>query len=185
MRPYEEAAYADNRLKGTIVRYKGEAVYINSINADNVVSFTKLVSNQLGSCKTKELDINPVPLGYVNWSKKAWYVCRRPMRQDWKQGLRDNNICLYDGTKVSAIDLSIIARTIDGLFPKFGEVKSQIANQNVQEMAFCRDFSMDVEKKIHFKGKFTVGEFTGRRIRLYDDYDWLNELLEEEVLSVA
>lgn len=96
MQSYNEVEYAKTRLLETIVSYKGLPVLVESIDSSGLVEFKYIKDLRESSCSLNELDINPLPLGYCNYNRYAFYLTRMPMRQDWKQGLRNRNILIAD-----------------------------------------------------------------------------------------
>jgi len=184
MRTYEEAAYAAERLVNTIVRYNGKAVKIITIDMDGGVALKYLVSGRNDVCKLADLDITPVPLGYVNVGTYATYVSRSPVRRDWKQGLRTNTMrCTGDRFRPEEIPNKSLALAIENVYPSLNDAFSAI-DAGVNAMAFSRDFALIGNRGIMYKGIVEVGNFLDKKDKRYhlnDNAKWLLESLEEVV----
>ena len=91
---YDTAEYANSRLAETIVRIGDVPIYVVCVRAGMVVEYTILDSDDdsVHTCKLEELNLEPVPLGYFNTHKSAYYASRQPRRDDWRQGLRQQLI---------------------------------------------------------------------------------------------
>lgn len=196
---YEEADYANNRLRETVVRLKdGTPILIHECRSDRV-SYSPLKvwddreDMEIKTCKMKDLDIDPVPLGYCNIQGKALYVTRMPMRQDWKQGLRKNNICLSNGQKFPA-SIGTLADTIRGNYPSFTEaimklktsVNKNPFNRSLDKptsIGFARDFSVLDKGEVQYKGILSVGKYNDNGdFDIFDKFYWVEDSLK---LAVA
>ena len=85
----------DNQLSDTIVRLKeGEPVMIMGVSGndrDIIASYLLLKDMAEGACKVEDLDLSPVPLGYVNAHGRSYYCVRQPRRR-WKHGLDNGSL---------------------------------------------------------------------------------------------
>jgi hypothetical protein len=90
--------YAKKRLCNTLVRLKdGSPFFVIKILSDESKEKTcvgYVAGNFVQTCSTNDLDLTPVPLGFVNFVSDCSYAKRRPMRRDWKQGLSMNSLVL-------------------------------------------------------------------------------------------
>lgn len=182
MRTYDEPAYANDRLAGTIVRLGGKAIKIKAISAGGETSFSFLVSGRPGVCLLKDIDITPVPLGFVNFRGLAHYLSRCPVRKDWKQGLRTHTMRFSDGLFAEDVPYKQIGCTIEGDYPALKDAITALNQGNVAKMAFCRNFAIDAGKKLYYKAIGEVGELIDlkdKRYRLNDNHKWIQETLEE------
>lgn len=187
MRVYDEVEYAKTRLLNTIVRYKDKPISVADISANGLVSFYYIDTEKVGNCQLKDLNLDPVPLGYVNTDKNSYYAVRMPMRNDWKQGLRDTNIRSWDGTKIlSYVNWFHISKTIQGEFTPYKGCLKMTTEGKSKSQAFGRNFALvrNEEKidtpQLFFKGKFNVGVVSGKKPILEDKFGWLSEMLELE-----
>jgi hypothetical protein len=180
--------YAATRLSGTIVRIGTQPVYVKDIGHDTgEVYYLSGVGNKTKKCHLDDLDLSPIPLGYINVGRDASYVQRIPSRS-YKQGLHGNS--LYS-KKLHIEMLSVnMFDAIRGLYPKTLEVVEQIMCGEVDENAFSRRFSLSAGAKkvfnLNCRGK-TVGtaklNFGAMNLNyaFNDKFKYLQETLEEDI----
>lgn len=160
----DDYQYAATRLIGTIVKYGGEPVEVVDFE-NGTVSIKNLVSDMCTEVDLSSLDLTPVKLGYVDIDGRIVYVARVPKREDWRQGLRNNNINLN-------LEKEWIVRCILGKYEPF---KSQS-----EKDSFCwhRDWAVYMGE-LHFK-KNKVGTYAkGSEVPLLDEhYKFLEEALK-------
>ncbi len=187
MRMYDEISYAQTRLQGTIVRLGKRPVSVIEISSTGLTAISYLEDNKTDSCKLNDLNIDPVPLGYVNTNKNSFYAVRMPMRNDWKQGLREINLRSSEGMKIlNAVNWKMVARTIEGEFTPFKGCLNMTTKGEAEKQAFSRNFCLvrnteDSETPfLYFKGVKNVGLVLNKKPVLEDKFDWLNEMLQLE-----
>ena len=188
MKTYEEADYANNRLRETVVRLKdGTPIQIIVILNSDTVNYIDLLNRKEGICKLSDLNIDPVPLGYCNTQSKCTYLVRMPMRQDWKQGLRFNSLRDINGRKVD-FNYYTIAHTIMGKFPSLSECIDKFSNtsknpfntdqRNIKSIAFNRDFCIKDGELLEYKGVYVVGTISKNGYKLKERFDWVEDCLK-------
>ena len=91
----QDAEYAGQKLSGSIVRLNGRPIYIERVYSDGSVYATNFMGHEV-NCQLNELDLEPVPLGYINLKRDAIYGQRMPSRY-YIQGLRNNNFTSLGG----------------------------------------------------------------------------------------
>lgn len=145
------------RLKNTIVRYRGEPVFIDKVTPDLDVRVVKLLDRFRTSyvdSSHEDLDISSPPLGFMNNVNEAGYIFRTP-RNTQKQGVVPSNLTVMlinngrsyrEGIGWETIeDLIPIGQSIAGIYPSFEEVVDMVSkprpNRNVSQ-AFSRDWAM-------------------------------------------
>lgn len=115
--------YANSRLEGTIIRHKGKPVfYLHSDNTGNVQLKT-IVTGRERSGKFSDLDFSVPTLGFVVDHGCLMYISRKPLRRDWRQGLRENNVTIkrYTPMNVRTPCCSLLYKCITQKFPKVSE----------------------------------------------------------------
>lgn len=184
---YENANYANKRLVGTIVTVKNKAAQILEYGLKNI-TYTELLTNEPKIAPIKDMDITPVKLGYINMPRGfISYVMRTPKREDWKQGLRPSTmrLVLPKGFALypEEIPNDVLAKTIEGVFPKFKEAVKTIYQDRVFSIAFNRNFGIQKDKSILYKGEHKIGEILNEKgvYRIFDDFEWSREELEEAI----
>lgn len=86
------------RLNKTIVRWKGQPVFVHGLNdGTQVILWDMHPSGQtfIVDANDSRLDISSPNLGFFMYGSKAFYVTRRPIRSQ-RQGLDVERLCYYD-----------------------------------------------------------------------------------------
>jgi len=185
---YKNAEYAANRLAGTIVRriIGNQHIPIAIANiANSKVAYTTLADNIPDVCDLKELDLDPVPLGYINNQKIATYWARKPMRQDWRQGLRAANVvCLsHPHAEWGGNNLKQIAACIDGVYPTFKQCLGKVKRNPEAKgsIAFSRDFAIDGGGALMYKSIVVGGIDDNGEPDYLPSFEWASDAFIEAV----
>lgn len=189
---YDYPDYAASRLVGTVVTYKGDPVLVENILSDGISHLQDLKSGDMLVVDMNDLDTTPVPLGFVNKNKTCVYICRSPKRNDWKQGMRYENIVSITNLGRSAlngISYKEISSTIMGKFPSLSTCFKNVSTGKHNKQAFSRDFCFcylqeDVGKptvSVEYGGFGVVGTYSEEGFNLSQKYKYLKERLEEYV----
>ena len=186
MYPNDNVEYAAGRLVETIIRYKGEAVNVMDVKLSSYeeplyVKAYNILTTSIVEDKIDEFDLTPVKLGFVNFEHlhNVAYYERKPMRQDWRQGLRKNNSCIAWGVQQWRDDC--IAKTINGLFPSVADILVDLRGQE-QLRAWHRDFCVNGTKQIFYRFYGKIGDFVdrdGKEFLLDEKFFWVEESLRE------
>lgn len=183
----DDVQYAKNRLVETIVRYKERAVVVHNVwdggESLRLSSSDCVTGDYIPDDGIDEFDLTPVPLGFVNRHKKTLYFSRKPMREDWRQGLRGQNIHILYGLEgdeghMLNLDYKSVGQTINGEFPKIGETELRQG----ERVAWHRDFCYDGSAAIYYKWYGKVGNFISlneKQFLLDAEYYWVEESLRE------
>lgn len=117
-------------LMGTIVLYKGLPHSITG-QTGRTIEITRVDLDKRFDVQKSdpELDVGTVPLGYVNYNRRVYYLQRIPRRQ-WRQGIRPENLeCYVDDQKASStrnirpiLSSSSFVKAIKGDYPTFKRV---------------------------------------------------------------
>ena len=188
MRNYTSIDYARDRLLNTIVRVSGDPAMVTNIYGDNTVEYQDLYDSSYKVAPLGEMDLDPVPLGYVNYKGIATYLSRIPKRQDWKQGLRDGNVRrVGGGIDYPDIKPKALAETILAIYPPYKKVLvalSKLTKKNLFSLAFCRDFCITTDKSLFYKGEFHVGTIgEDGEPEFFDKFDWVADSFNEARLA--
>lgn len=194
MKSYDTAEYAATRLIETVVMYKGRPVTVKNctqFGGKIAVAYHDVVTEVGGQTFLDDLDLNPPVLGYVNVGKKnCHYITRMPMRKDWKQGVRKNNITTYNGIAPD-ISMKHLANTIMNQFPSIADtvknLSSLVKGGYKGAMAFSRDFAADTYGVVWYKDVFKIGtiDLTNGGIKIDPKYEWTREALMDAVGEIA
>lgn len=173
----EDWEYADSRLADTVVCHNGRPFYVHRIMPAMVAMGIDLVSNKDVSVPAVELELTPVKLGYCNFNKKAFYVCRIPSRR-YKQGLRKDNMrCTALNGGAARLEYAQLANTIMGVFPDFQKCIDNVVN--LHSMAWNRDWAMDKLGFVYYRGTDIVGSLVDGKVVLSTQFAYLKEALAE------
>ena len=175
MKQYNDLDYAANRLMGTIVSYMGDPVYVHHPDGDYFyVEF--LGTRKKKNVPAMELDINPIPLGYVNTDHGAVYVGRKPIRKDWRQGYRENNSFSF-GNPIRDIQFQYLHDTVKGIYPPFTGCMKRAKNKH-EKVAFHREWCVDQHNHLIYKDEH-VGDWKDERFILKENKMYLEGKLVE------
>lgn len=185
----DDYEYAASRLDGTIVTLEGQPVYVHSVGVKMVAIVASLKDVQaLTQCDAKQLDLHPVKLGYCNMGGRTAYLMRKPMRRDYKQGLRRGNFTSVGDFVADEVEYTHLSDVILGKYPSFEQVlklaTGAVKNLNPfkkeakSSMAWCREWAMSSEGVLYHKGD-VVGSLRDNVPALDEDYTYLRQALEE------
>lgn len=186
MKIYSDLAYAKERLVGTIALVDNKAAYIENLS-EKKVTYLDYISGKREVVDIKLLDPTPVRLGYCNFEFSMSYLCRYPVRKDWKQGLNYNTLRVIGSEYVGEmIPYSEIFKTINGEYPKILDAIKQAQAVKHGGVAYSRDFAISHKMEIWYKGQFAMGKVTEFGvtedfIEIYEQYEFLRDALEASV----
>lgn len=184
--------YARSRLKGSVIKYLGKPVFVDAYYDNHVVNMCYLGDDFwfVEKFSPETFDLSPVKLGYSNIMLGITYLARIPARY-WKQGLTQET--LFSSTQPVSITSREVRDTILGVYPKISACCESILCEESNARAFSRNFALGREKDSTFKLLFRekpVGFMTWNykaenvNIELKEDYQFLAEMLQDEVKNV-
>lgn len=182
----DDLDYAAKRLNATLVRLNtGEAFYAERTFHDPSLRVkhvgTKLDSGEFTEVFHEDLDLTPVPLGFINISKKMVFVMRKPMRRDWHQGLHYNSIATDGTLRPNDIQISWLLQPIKNQYPTFQRAIKDLKTR--LSIAFSRDFGLiktDTDPILRYR-QYNVGTVSNGRAVLSPNKLFLQQHLEEVV----
>ncbi len=184
---YKNLGYAWNRLHNTYIFHDGHVRLVTDMGVEYGL---RLAAPGLPAVRVKleDLDLTPLRLGYVNYHGFSTYICRTPMRRDWRQGARSSNCVTQHvygeerGPNGLAELLANSTHCVKGEYPSFLECLD-LVEETHNSWAFNRNFSLTDNGEVLFKGTAKVGKFTGDKVKLSNKYDYLIEELRDEILQ--
>lgn len=178
------------RLSRSVVRYKGKPVFVDEVNCFDITEcslyVTRLEDSYTFTIKlpSEDLDVRPVPLGYININGRSLYAARKPHRR-YKQGLCKESLTVH---RDRLLDLSRLlksrelAQCIRGEYPTFQYALDSV-QAGMDSRAFSRRFSLLRDRRdkvlLECRGE-TVGHYEDKLI-LDDSYTYLREELEAAI----
>lgn len=201
---YESIEDARMRLKGTVVLYQGDPVYVTGIEpgrgGDDIfrVYASKLPYNRLNVdlddngvrkyISSKHFDIGAFKMGYVNSEEGAFFCRRLPTRQQ-KQGLSvDTFQATYcNGQPVSFqtfLTIPEVPAMVHNIYPLYEECLHLIKTKKTYCIAFSREFALgrskEVDELVYLEHKGdVVGATMGGPLVLGNKFHCLKERLSE------
>ena len=171
---------ADFYLKGGIVKYKGEPVYIMRVMLEFVARIYRIRDQNVSEAPVRDLDLTPFPLGYFfdQPTQRSFYIERMPIRK-WKVGLTSENMKFRNSVYAFPIpDPSL--RLHNMIQPTYRPLKESFAIAAIGqvEMPFSRRFSVDYQRAVRYKTD-VVGHYDGQNVKLDRKFHWLKEVLKE------
>lgn len=176
---YDDLNYARQRLTSTFIRTKKKTpIYVSSIDLngnDPWCYFLDMETEIPDSINLYDVDISPVPLGYMNYDGIATYLTRKPERCS-KQGLTERTIHAEGRANWLGIPFKSLAKTINNEYPSIEEALDTISKRG-RSCAWHRCFAVS-KNGLEYKGK-TVGTVSKIGISLDKNYHYLTEFLHE------
>lgn len=182
----DDLEYASRRLNNTLVRLSsGEPFFVLRTYYDDKGRMyhdgEDLIIGDRKSVPHDFLNLEPVPLGFVNVTNDMVYVARKPMRRDWRQGLSHNSIVTYGRLRPEEINMKMLTQPIVMSYPTFNKALSSMGKRS--SMAFSRDFGLSKHPdgmKIIYR-KHVVGEVVDGSPCLLPSTSFLQQHLQEAI----
>jgi hypothetical protein len=192
-----DAKYAASRIVNTYLPLKenNELVYIanlicakdNSLDKSTIIGYDRKGRMEV-NLSINDFKFSVGKLGYVNSEYEgASYLVRIPLRRDYKQGLRANQLGLQRNTSLSSISSDWLtdnsAKISDCLAGKYNTVDNiiELVEEVDHDIAFSKNFAISEKYNLLYKG-FTVGKVTkDDKLKL----DFKFNFLEQELAKVA
>lgn len=184
---YTDVAYAYNRMERTFFLHNGNLVLVTGWDDGEKKLRLQYKDGRRYYAKVENLDLTPVPLGYINHSDTCCFSSRMPMRRDWKQGLRPNNFVMYSLYPELNMEVHEITRLYDiedtclNRYPSFRKCVDYVEETH-RASAFSRCFAVNEDGNLTYKGAKIVGKIEDERsITLEKKSTHLKEFLEESL----
>ncbi len=181
----DDHEYADSRVRGTVVMHDGEPVHVDNVFRHDETGvptavIRHIVTGKSSAVDLKSLDLEPFNLGYVNYANSASYICRAPMRRDYKQGMRHQNIKSQYGYRSCDIPFAGFYDTIMNKFPPYGVCLNLVGKKGIESWAWHLNWAVDNKGNLLHKFGEIVGTVQHNTTPvLFDTYKHLQESLEE------
>jgi len=173
---YDSGEYAGTRINQTVVLFKREPVYVEQVRYDKTV-----VGRTVGRGGHKiekpltSMNLTDFRLGYFNSGGVAYYMSRKALRHDWRQGLRLNNVeCVPYKGDIALEDIAVCLRQ---RLPTFSKAMAKLG-AGASSCAWCKDFCITRFQTILWKGH-PVGAIADDKITLDNKFKFLTKLMKE------
>lgn len=179
----DDVEYAAKRLNETLVRKMDNSLFFvtsTEMGEQGVVHHGINYATDKGeTVPHKDILLEPIPLGFVNSTANMLYVCRKPMRRDWRQGLSTNSLVVY-GELRRSFNMKLLVQPLTNQYPSFNTALGLIEKK--ESVAFSRDFGLtQKEETLLVYRKYPVGKIVNGVAVLNRDKFFLQQHLEEAV----
>lgn len=181
----DDIDYARKRLVSTVVRTPtGNPFYIFQIEPSDgdlrCYGHDYYIGRDV-DYPLSQVNLEPLPLGFVNLSADMAFLCRKPMRRDWRQGLSANNLVVYGNLSPRDFPYKLLNQPVLQQYPSWSVAVQKMQTTKKNSMAFSRDFGFSKHKdgiSLIFR-KHIVGTVADNTPRLLPDKFFLQQHLDE------
>lgn len=193
LKDFFNADHANQYLSESIIRYKGEPIYVRSVRAakGNSIDIFYLnlddthVNDKVANYPHEDFDLSPIPLGMCDMRDgRGGFLARQPARM-WKIGLHYRNLVTYDPNRPE-LPANFGARNLfftEGFlnmvrnnYFKFEEAAVNAAKNGLA--MFSREFALNNKGQLLYKTLGPVGSYSKAGPKLDDKFFYLKEMLE-------
>lgn len=181
--------YARSRIEGTIVRIQetNVPVLVRHVDRDSgICSVSKLLDIDIDESfvNLDDLNVEPVPLGFVNYAGDAIYLQRIPNRRGpGNQGLNERN-CASSGARLWAFPNKCLHQCIMNEYPSFEKACEESLQKTrrgkYKTIAFHRHWAVS-NNNLMYKNRLLVGSIIDGVPTLEAKFGYLKEALEEAI----
>jgi len=202
--------YAASKLHNTVVKVKDPStglLHVDSIVKDGADLSKAVVkgSNKFSrgmSVYMADIEFAPGPLGYLTTASKGLiYLVRSPIRRDYKQGLRANQLAYLPSTEAHRrkpmsnilnaaygvkdndfYEPEFLCALADCLHSSYKKIETavEMAEETGFGQAFSKQFAISDKFNLEYRG-LTVGTLLDNgRIKLGNEFSFLEQELETE-----
>jgi hypothetical protein len=187
---YTDLQYAHSRLVETTILHQRAATLIHKVTLGNKGKLrlhgVELRANKEVADYIDNFDYEPPQLGFSNvpGHGTALYWMRKPMRKDWKQGIRNNNV--YSPNNIGMrFDPRLCLDALEGIYPTLDEcikMNERAVGHGFRNShsAFSRHFAISNDMKLCYKTHGQVGQLDANGNYLINaGFEWVEEVLQE------
>ena len=187
----DDIHYVDGRLRHTVIRLKDGRPILCLGATDGgrgkgiFLVFKEVNETARGNEQTlplSDFNLSSPILGNTNFEGSSSFIMRIPMRNDWRQGIRADNLGTTNKSKHERWrfpNLTPLLIPIKGEYPSYKECIDRVEDI-YSSCAFSRCFSLDERGAVWYKERQQVGRDKKGVPELTEDFFWLKEALTEE-----
>ena len=184
----DDAAYTNMRLKDTVVRHREGYLVLVGIVDRKEEGFSADVRRVSGKgskayvVKLSDLELSSPVLGNVDYEGISIYAARQPKRNDWRQGLRaENLVYTHKGMAKNwrGLPYNILEMAVYNKYSNYTECLKAVTFHEATSRSFSRNFSIDKRLKVWYKNRVVVGFDMDGTPKLDKKYTWLKEALND------
>lgn len=184
---YGSLEYAHQKLRRTVVMHNEKSVIVLDVigSDDNIILVTETRESQRIEAPIEEFTIRGFKLGYANNADGCVYLSRMPMREDWRQGLRERNITMNDGRyrRGSSPSISRIMESLETTYPSMMDAFSKVKSGDLETVAFSPAFCFKKTRSgisLCYRDFRKIGEVSDDgSYKLSDKFSFLNMFIKK------
>lgn len=211
---YENAEETRFRLENTVVLYDKKPVYISRVGPIEDVGEKKeiarvyfldlpMVAGKEGKetrkyLSSRNFDLSPFSMGYMNYKGQATFVSRTPVRQN-KQGLNAGTTLFTNvaGRRSEVLDFNSMLRSpefikmFEGKYPSFQEAGGLIGDGKTTSVAISKMFAFSIDDDLqalflfHKNIKCGISMKGDKALKIAPKFHFLREEMEECRIPIA
>lgn len=203
----DNISYLKSRLSGALFKetlYK-DFIFIQEVSGTSINNSVAMGFNIISGglirleIPVQNIDINPFPIGNINYKKESVYAMRIPNRT-YKQGLWGEN--LYCKKFYIPADTAEVFTTLRGQYPSLYKSTDLLLSEENSSVAISRSLSVKqaevladgsdlVSSTLVLNSELPIGSLKFRvedsfvSVQLLEEYSYLTEYVEEEMKGVS
>jgi len=174
----DDQEYVTMRLQNTVVRDKKLEILVNIFHVGEGEDGLWALVCKIGgeevdryNLSLSDLELSSPPLGNIDYNGHTYFVSRMPKRNDWRQGLRRDNLVYVQDGRLYNYNFDSLKMLNAPVYNRYKPYK--------KGRAFSRNFSVDKEGALWYKCREIVGQDVDGVPVLSVKYEWLKEALED------
>lgn len=186
-----DSNYAHTRISGTIVMYNGQPVYVDQVLTSEETKKPTAVVRWLSPNQHQasfivdlsNLEVCTPPLGYANYEGMASYITRKPMRNDWRQGIRHNNLLSVYGYDIGSLPTEALYPLLINEYPKYKDCLKFLEEDtgNRHSQAWAKDWAINISGELLYRFGNVVGTIKNGEPILEEKFNYLSDSLLESI----
>ena len=214
---YETAEEVRFRLENTVVLYDGKPVYISRVNVPEPEDRKEIARvyffdlplmggrGKVGEGKetrkylsSKNFDLAPFKMGYMNHGGQATFVSRAPVRQN-RQGLSNGTAVFTNvkGQRSEVVDFNTMIRSegfvdmVNGKYPDFKTAGDMLGDKDISSVAVSRSFAFNIDHDlqalvlVHKGVKCGLALKGDKALRIPPKFHFLREEMEDHRIPIV
>lgn len=186
----DDYKYAHNRLRDSLILYKGQPKVVVEVKKNGTVLMSDLVGGDWVEGEMKDINNSDIPLGFINYKGYANYLVRLPKKQ-YRQGITPGVV--QNITKKANFNPFVpeICKTILNSYPSISDSIERLECGEAYSCAFHRNYAIGAKlvggKYLLMYKQFQVGTifqtYGNINIDLSKDFYFLQEDVMEEIYA--
>lgn len=153
-----DAADTEQLFYDTVVRFKGEPVYVHRTEANKLhLRYLKNMENVgIVGPNDPDLDLTPVPLGFVNlFEDITCHLLERTVKRQFRVGMASTNTHARDILTKRVSNISRVSKnvrdTIMRVYPRYWDLLNYFGTVPRGALAFHPFFAMTADNDLYYK----------------------------------